>query len=82
MGMQIPCGVYSEVPEEDTVQGNTATYGGNIPKGCGYKKESHVLEGYLQLDHVHMLISIPPKYPGRMFRETMVGCCEKPWPNA
>ena len=25
-------------------------------------KESHVLEGHLMGDHVHMLISIPPKY--------------------
>jgi putative transposase len=26
------------------------------------QKESKVLEGHLQADHVHMLISIPPKY--------------------
>lgn len=26
------------------------------------QKESRVIEGHLQLDHVHMLISIPPKY--------------------
>jgi len=26
------------------------------------QKESKVLEGHLKLDHVHMLISIPPKY--------------------
>ena len=26
------------------------------------QKESKVLEGHLQSDHVHMLISIPPKY--------------------
>ena len=26
------------------------------------QKESKVLEGHLQLDHVHMLVSIPPKY--------------------
>ena len=26
------------------------------------QKESRVLEGHLQPDHVHMLISIPPKY--------------------
>ncbi len=25
-------------------------------------KECKVLEGHLQLDHIHMLISIPPKY--------------------
>jgi putative transposase len=26
------------------------------------QKESRILEGHLQADHVHMLISIPPKY--------------------
>jgi putative transposase len=26
------------------------------------QKESRVLEGHLQPDHVHMLIFIPPKY--------------------
>ena len=26
------------------------------------QKESRILEGHLQIDHVHMLISIPPKY--------------------
>jgi putative transposase len=26
------------------------------------QKESRILEGHLQVDHVHMLISIPPKY--------------------
>lgn len=27
------------------------------------QKESTIHEGHLMLDHVHMLISIPPKYP-------------------
>lgn len=27
------------------------------------QKESKILEGHLQSDHVHMMISIPPKYP-------------------
>jgi len=26
------------------------------------QRESNILEGHLMLDHVHMLISIPPKY--------------------
>jgi len=26
------------------------------------QKESRILEGHMQPDHVHMLISIPPKY--------------------
>ena len=28
----------------------------------GRQKESRILEGHLQSDHVHILISIPPKY--------------------
>ena len=26
------------------------------------QKQSKILEGHLQADHVHMLVSIPPKY--------------------
>ena len=27
------------------------------------QKDSRILEGHLQADHIHMLISIPPKWP-------------------
>ena len=35
---------------------------GNVLHDLARQKESRVLEGHLQPDHVHMLISIPPKY--------------------
>ena len=35
---------------------------GDVFHELGRQKESRVLEGHLQPDHVHMLISIPPKY--------------------
>jgi putative transposase len=35
---------------------------GEVLHGLAYLKESKVLEGYLQADHVHRLVSIPPKY--------------------
>ena len=35
---------------------------GEIFRKLAEQKESQVLEGHLQSDHVHMLISIPPKY--------------------
>ena len=35
MGMQISCGVYSEVSEEGTVKGIAPIFGGNVPKACG-----------------------------------------------
>ena len=31
-------------------------------KDLAFQKESQILEGHLKPDHVHMLISIPPKY--------------------
>ena len=36
--------------------------GGTVPKASRAEKESGIEEGHLLLDHVHMLISIPPKY--------------------
>jgi len=35
---------------------------GELLRDLARQKESKILEGHLQLDHVHVLISIPPKY--------------------
>jgi putative transposase len=35
---------------------------GQIFRELARQRESDILEGQLMLDHVHMLISIPPKY--------------------
>jgi putative transposase len=35
---------------------------GEVLRELARQKESRVVEGYLMPDHVHMLISIPPKY--------------------
>ena len=35
---------------------------GEVFRELARQKESRVLEGHLQPDHVHMLVSIPPKY--------------------
>jgi putative transposase len=35
---------------------------GEVFRRLAQQKECHVLEGHLVVDHVHMLISIPPKY--------------------
>ena len=45
-------GIYSELRK----------YLGEIFKELANQKESKVEEGHLRPDHVHMLISIPPKY--------------------
>ena len=35
---------------------------GDVFRGLAQHKESRVEEGHLMVDHVHMLLSIPPKY--------------------
>ncbi len=35
---------------------------GDVFRGLARQKESKVVEGHLMLDHIHMLISVPPKY--------------------
>ncbi len=35
---------------------------GEMLRDLALRKESQVLEGHLRVDHVHMLVSIPPKY--------------------
>ena len=35
---------------------------GQILRGLAMQKESEVIEGTLRADHVHMVVSIPPKY--------------------
>ena len=35
---------------------------GEVFRSLAEQKESRVEEGHLMIDHVHMLISIPPKY--------------------
>jgi putative transposase len=35
---------------------------GTIFKGLAMQKESNILEGHLMPDHIHILVSIPPKY--------------------
>ena len=35
---------------------------GEVIRDLGHQRESRVEEGHLRPDHVHMLVSIPPKY--------------------
>jgi putative transposase len=57
--MQIPSNVHHEVPEEDLVWANPA---GIVFRKLARQKECEIIKGHLMPDHVHMLISIPPKY--------------------
>ena len=42
--------------------GELRKYLGPVFRDLAQQRESKVEEGHLQVDHVHMLISIPPKY--------------------
>jgi putative transposase len=45
-----------------TLYGQLREYLGQIFKDLAKNRESEVLEGHMLSDHVHMLVSIPPKY--------------------
>jgi putative transposase len=44
------------------IYGNLRQYLGDALRKLAQQKESEVIDGHLMKDHVHMLISIPPKY--------------------
>jgi putative transposase len=44
------------------IYGELRKYLGEIFRDLSAQKESRVVEGHLMGDHVHMLVSIPPKY--------------------
>ena len=44
------------------IYGQIRQYLGDVLRDLARQKECKVLEGHLMPDHVHMLISIPPKY--------------------
>jgi len=45
-----------------TIYDQLRKYLGSTFKDLAAQKEGQILEGHLQPGHVHMLISIPPKY--------------------
>src|SRR5215813_8358514 len=61
MGMQISCGVHPEVSQEEHLWVGEKRVRADHP-GFSSAEESVVEEGHLMADHVHMLLSIPPKY--------------------
>jgi putative transposase len=61
MEMQISRGIYPEVSQEKHLRMGEKELG-PIIRDLAQQKESVVEEGHLMADHVHMLLSIPPKY--------------------
>ena len=62
MGMQVSCSVYPERAEERVVWEDTEVFGAGVSRIGTAEKESDRRTGHMLIDHVHMLISIPPKY--------------------
>jgi putative transposase len=60
MGVQVPCRVHAEVSQEAAVWIRRQL--GSVFRELARRKECQIEEGHLMPDHVHMLISIPPKY--------------------
>ncbi len=59
--MQISYRIHSEVPEE-VLYGQIRSELGHVLCGLADQPESKIEEGHLKVDHIHMLVSIPPKY--------------------
>lgn len=58
MGLQISCCIY----RKKVLYGKIREFLGQIFHELGAQRGSKILEGHLVVDHVHMLIRIPPKY--------------------
>ncbi len=61
MGVQIPRGFHPEVSQEDAVWA-LRKHLGEVFRKLAEQKECRIEEGHLLPDHVHIMISIPPKY--------------------
>jgi putative transposase len=61
MGMQVSSDLDSEISEKGTIR-SLRKYLGEIFRELALQRESEIIEGHLMGDHVHLLISIPPKY--------------------
>ena len=59
--MQVSCCVDTE-GRKKLLYGQLRKSVGEVLRGLAQQKESLILEGHLMGDHVHVLISIPPKY--------------------
>ena len=59
--MQVPC-VWIPKCRRKVLYGQLRKNLGEVFHELARQKESKVLEGHLQPDHIHMLVWIPPKY--------------------
>ena len=59
--MQVPRGHHSEVPEEGALRAVAAS-GWQILRELCKQRGVELIEGKAMADHVHLCLSIPPKY--------------------
>ena len=62
VGMQVPYSLCSQVSEESSLWPNPRQRIGRIFHQFCRQKEVGLIEGHALSDHVHMVLSIPPKY--------------------
>jgi len=62
--MSVPTAIVVFIPKyrRKTLYGELRQHLGEVFRRLAMQKESKVEEGHLMPDHVHMMISIPPKY--------------------
>ncbi len=61
MGLQVSRSLDTQMPKK-ALYGHLRQHLGEVFHDLARQKESRILEGHMQPDHVHMLIAIPPKY--------------------
>jgi putative transposase len=61
LGLQISRGLHPRVSKTNAVQAATRTSGRGVQE-VGRAKECRIEEGHLIPDHVHMMLSVPPKH--------------------
>jgi putative transposase len=55
--------VFKPKCRKKALYGELRRHFGLVFRELSLRKESRLLEGHLRVDHVHMRLSIPPKYP-------------------
>ncbi len=60
--MQVSRSLHSEVSEKGAVRATFESELGPVLQKLAMHHESEIVEGHLKVDHVHMMIPIPPKY--------------------
>ena len=72
MVVQVSHRVYPKIQAKNYIWPISSRYTGNIKRLCAYKGVE-IIEGYMMIDRVHMLASIPPKLSAAQFMGYLKG---------